>query len=182
MNLEAFISCLFSSCFQYIRDEKRSKLESKSMPCVFLGYCERTKAYRLMCVETKRIIKSRDVVFLEGTKKVEGVHHNRPLPKQVEHVVVDEVVNDDELVKDANPISLKEGSAEGVKGDESTSNSSSEKKFATPQDEGLNVPQQDGRKERPQRQRKEWPHDWWVATKEVERATIAFSEEPLSQP
>ncbi len=84
--------------FAHIPNEKRSKLESKSMPCVFLGYCEGTKAYRLMCVETKRIIKSRDVVFLEGTKKVKGVHHNRPLPKQVEHVVVDEVMNDDELV------------------------------------------------------------------------------------
>jgi hypothetical protein len=55
--------------FAHIPDEKRSKLESKSMPCVFLGYCEGAKAYRLMCVETKRIIKSRDVVFLEGTKK-----------------------------------------------------------------------------------------------------------------
>jgi hypothetical protein len=130
-----------------------------------------------MCVETKRIIKSRDVVFLEGTKKVEGVHHNRPLPKQVKHVV-DEVVNDDELVKDANPIFLNEGLAKGMEGDESTSNSSSEKKIATPQDEGLNVPQQDGRRERPQKQCKEWPCDWWVATKEVERATIAFSEEP----
>ncbi len=46
----------------------------------------------------------------------------------------------------------------------------------TSQDEGLNEPQQDGRRERPQRQRKEWPHDSWVATKEVERATIAFLE------
>jgi hypothetical protein len=40
------------------------------------------------------------------------------------------------------------------------------------QDEGLNEPQQDGPKRRPQRQRKKWPCDWWVATKEVERATI----------
>ncbi len=44
--------------FAHIPNEKRSKLESKSIPCVFLGYCEGTKAYRLMCVETKRIIKS----------------------------------------------------------------------------------------------------------------------------
>ncbi len=42
----------------------------------------------------------------------------------------------------------------------------------------LNEPQQDGRRERPQRQCKEWPCDWWVATKEVEQATIAFSKEP----
>jgi hypothetical protein len=56
--------------FAHIPNEKRSKLESKSMPCVFLGYYEGIKAYRLMCVETKRIIKSRDVVFLKGTKEV----------------------------------------------------------------------------------------------------------------
>jgi hypothetical protein len=120
------------------------------MPCVFLGYCEGTKTYRLMCRKTKRIIKSRDVVFLEGTKEVKGVHDNRPPSKEGEHVV-DEIVNDDELVKDANPISLKERLAEDVEGDEFTSNSSSEEEFATPQDEGLNEPQQDGRRERPQR-------------------------------
>ncbi len=44
--------------FVHIPYEKRRKLESESKPCVFLGYCEGTKAYRLMCVETKRIIKS----------------------------------------------------------------------------------------------------------------------------
>jgi hypothetical protein len=65
-----------------------------------------------------------------------------------------------------------------VEGDESTSNSFLEEAFATTQNEGLNEPQQDGRRERPRRQHKEWPHDWRVATKEVERATIAFSKEP----
>jgi transposase InsO family protein len=132
--------------FTHIPDEKRSKLESKSMPCVFLGYCEGTKAYHLMCVETKRIIKSRDVVFLEGTKEVDGVHDNRLPSKEGKYVVVDEVVNDDEIVKDANLISLKGRPTEGVEGDESTSNSSSEKDFATTQNEGLNEPQQDGRR------------------------------------
>jgi hypothetical protein len=131
-----------------------------------------------MCVETKRIIKSRDVVFLEGIKKVEGVHHNKALSKQVEHVVVDEVVNDDELIKDANLISLRERPTKDVEGDESTSNSFSEEEFVTLQEEGLNEPQQDGRRERPKRQCKKWPCDWWVATKKVEQATIAFLEEP----
>jgi hypothetical protein len=41
----------------------------------------------------------------------------------------------------------------------------------------LNESQQDGRIERPQRQCKEWPRDWWVATKEVKQATIVFSKE-----
>jgi len=127
-----------------------------------------------MCLETKRIIKNRDV-FLERTKEVEGVRDKRPLSNQIEHLVVDEV---DELVKDVNPISLKARPAEDVEGDGSTTNSSSEEEFVSSQDEGLNEPQQDGPRERPQRQRKEWPRDWWVATKEVERATMAFSEEP----
>ena len=51
---------------------------------------------------------------------------------------MNEVVNDDELVKDANHISLKERSTKEVEGDESISNFSLEEEFATPQDEGLN--------------------------------------------
>jgi hypothetical protein len=116
-------------------------------------------------------------MFLEGMEEVKGVHDNKPPSNQVKHVV-NEVVNDDELVNDVNLISLKERPTEDVEGDESTSNSSSKEEFAPPQDESLNEPQQDGRRKRPQRQCKEWPHDWWVATKEVERATIVFSEEP----
>ncbi len=104
------------------------------------------------------------------------VRDNRPPSNQVEYVV-DEVVNDDELVKDANRISLKERLAKDMEGDESTSNFSSEEKFAPLQDEGLNEPQQDGQRKRLQRQHKKWPRDWWVATKKVEQATIAFSKE-----
>ncbi len=147
--------------FAHIPDEKRSKLESKSIPCVFLGYCEGTKAYCLMCLQTKRIIKSRDVVFLEGTEEVESVYDKRPLSNQIEHLVVDE------LAKDVNPISLKARPAEDVEGDESTTNSSSEEEFASSQDEGLNEPQQDGPKERPQRHIRSglviggWPPKRW---------------------
>jgi len=75
--------------FAHVPGEKRTKLKSKSMPCVFLGYYEGTKAYRLMCLETKRIIKSRDVMFIEGTKEIGGVLQ----PKKVENVVVDEIMN-----------------------------------------------------------------------------------------
>ncbi len=71
-------------------------------------------------------------MFLEGTEEIEGVHDNTPPLKQVEHVVVDEVVNDNELVKNAERISLKERLEEDVEGDESTSNSFSEEEFVTP--------------------------------------------------
>ncbi len=33
-------------------------------------------------------------------------------------------------------------------------------------------------RERRQRQRREWLRDWWIATNEVECATVAFLEEP----
>ncbi len=74
--------------FAHVPDEKRTKLESKSMPCVFLGYDKGTKAYRLMCVETKRIVKSRNVVFIEGSKKIGGVLHD----EKEENVIVHEEV------------------------------------------------------------------------------------------
>lgn len=54
-------------CIAYAKvpDEKRTKLDAKGTKCLFLGYCEGTKAYRLMCLETKKILKCRDVVFAE---------------------------------------------------------------------------------------------------------------------
>ncbi len=52
------------------------------------------------------------------------------------------------------------------------------KNLLFPNDNPSCEPSQDVPRERPQRQRREWPRDWWIATKEVERATIAFLEEP----
>jgi hypothetical protein len=48
-----------------VPDSMRGKLDAKGTRCIFLGYCEGTKAYRLMCLDTQKIIKSRDVEFLE---------------------------------------------------------------------------------------------------------------------
>jgi len=71
--------------FTHVPDEKRTKLESKFMPCVFLGYYEGTKAYRLMCLKTKKVIKSRNFMFIEGSKEIGGVLH----PEKVENVIVE---------------------------------------------------------------------------------------------
>jgi len=78
----------------HVPDEKKTKLKSKSMPCVFLGYYEGTKAYCLMCVKTKRIIKSRDAVFIEGSKEIGGVLH---LEKEKNVVVHDGVEGEEPL-------------------------------------------------------------------------------------
>jgi hypothetical protein len=59
-------------CIAYamVPDEKRGKLDAKGTKCLFLGYCEGTKAYRLMCVQSKKIIKCRDVEFMEDNTSV----------------------------------------------------------------------------------------------------------------
>ncbi len=72
---------------------------------------------------------------------------------------------------------LNETRMEGVQS-ESTPSSSSEEEFVVSNDNPSNEPSQDVPRERPQRQRREWPRDWWIATKEVERGTVAFLEEP----
>ena len=54
--------------FAKVPDSQRTKLEAKATKCVFLGYCEGTKTYRLMSLETKKIIRARDVTFCENSK------------------------------------------------------------------------------------------------------------------
>jgi hypothetical protein len=45
------------------------KLELRSKKCIFLGYTDRVKGYRLWCFDPKshKFIVSRDVVFDEST-------------------------------------------------------------------------------------------------------------------
>jgi hypothetical protein len=103
--------------FAHVPDEKRTKLESKS--CL-LGYYEGTKAYHLMCVETKRIIKSRDVVFIEGSKEIGGVLH----PEKEENVVVHEEVEGEEPLTFSRDTPLNETRMEGVQSESTPSSSS----------------------------------------------------------
>lgn len=58
-------------CYAHVHDSQRTKLEAKSKKCIFLGYSEESKAYRLYDPEAKKILTSRDVVFDEGPHPVE---------------------------------------------------------------------------------------------------------------
>jgi len=51
----------------HVPDEKQWKLDAKSVECVFLGFTENRKAYVCMHRPSSRILKSRDVVFDEGS-------------------------------------------------------------------------------------------------------------------
>jgi len=51
--------------YAHIPDNKRTKLDSKSLKCVLLGVSKESKAYRLYDPLTHKIIISRDVIFKE---------------------------------------------------------------------------------------------------------------------
>jgi hypothetical protein len=53
-----------------------------------------------MCVETKRIVKSKNVVFIEGWKDIGGVLH----PKKVEILIMHAIVNKE--VKGEKPLTF----------------------------------------------------------------------------
>ena len=50
--------------FVYVPRDERSKLDSKTKQCIFLGYSNEEFGYKLWDLTTKKII-SRDVVFFE---------------------------------------------------------------------------------------------------------------------
>ena len=45
--------------------ERRTKLDDKAIPCIFLGYGNEEFGYRLWDPNTKKFIRSRDVIFHE---------------------------------------------------------------------------------------------------------------------
>ena len=49
----------------HVPDASRTRWNAKSQKCVFLGYSEESKGYRLYSPTTKKVIISRDVVFEE---------------------------------------------------------------------------------------------------------------------
>lgn len=54
-----------SECYMHVPDQERNKLQPKSTRCIFLGYGEDKKAYKLYDPVAKKIMASRDVVFQE---------------------------------------------------------------------------------------------------------------------
>ena len=52
--------------YAHIPFELRKKLDDRSEKCIFTGYSETTKSYRLYNAISKKLILSRDVKFLEN--------------------------------------------------------------------------------------------------------------------
>lgn len=55
-----------SLCYPWLRPYNSTKLQSKSSPCVFLGYSTNQSAYKCMDVKTSRIYVTRHVQFVEN--------------------------------------------------------------------------------------------------------------------
>eukprot|EP00253_Pinus_taeda_P035879 PITA_35879 len=60
-----------SEAWAHIPDEKRKALEPKSEKCIFVGYSEDVKAYRLIPFKSKNVITRRDVKFDENKSAYE---------------------------------------------------------------------------------------------------------------
>ena len=52
--------------YNHISSELRKKLDDRSEKCIFTGYSETSKAYRLYNPISKKLILSRDIKFLEN--------------------------------------------------------------------------------------------------------------------
>ena len=51
--------------YSHIPDEKRTKLQPKSEKCVFVGYPDDTKGFKLFNIESSKFIRNRNVIFHE---------------------------------------------------------------------------------------------------------------------
>ena len=56
-----------SKTFAHIPKDERRKLDAKSIKCIFIGYCDDHKAYKMFVLSTHKLIASRDVIFHENT-------------------------------------------------------------------------------------------------------------------
>ena len=69
-----------STCYAFIPKEKRNKLGARSGRCIFLGYPDTSKAYRLYDEVNKKFLVSRDVIFLETKKS------DKSIERQLDHL------------------------------------------------------------------------------------------------
>lgn len=114
----------------HVPDQKRIKLDDKSVRCVLLGVSDESKAYRLFDPVSKKIIVSRDVVFEEN----EGWNWNMSSEEMVSDVLEwgdseeerDATENEEEFGAEANENEEAGSNSTNGVGSSSTSSPSSE--------------------------------------------------------
>ena len=63
------------NAFSHIPKDERRKLDAKSIKCMFIGYCDNQKAYKLFDPSTHRLLASRDVVFHENANEGDKINN-----------------------------------------------------------------------------------------------------------
>ena len=64
--MDSHLKVFGCKAFVHVPKEQRSKLDSKSTPCIFIGYGDAKFGYKLWDPKEKKIIRSQDVVFHEN--------------------------------------------------------------------------------------------------------------------
>lgn len=73
--------------YAMVPEEQRGKLNAKDTICLFLRCCKGTKVYKLMCVQAKKIIKSRDILFMKDNMNDINDLEMHPYRKNENHMV-----------------------------------------------------------------------------------------------
>jgi hypothetical protein len=78
--------------YVHVPKENMSKLDKKAEKCIFIGYKDGLKGYKLWNPETKKVVYSRDVVFRE----MKDVVKQEVLPSKEEPEKIEFDLKDDE--------------------------------------------------------------------------------------
>lgn len=62
-----------SKAMVHVPKQNRLKWDHKSNELIFVGYCENTKGYRMYDPDSKKMVISRDVIFIEKTEKTKNI-------------------------------------------------------------------------------------------------------------
>ena len=82
--------------FAHIPKDERRKLDAKSIKCIFIGYCDNQKAYKLFDPSTHRLLASRDVVFHEVENEGDKINNTSVWHDIVDYVKLDTSVEQEQ--------------------------------------------------------------------------------------
>ena len=78
--------------YVHVRKENKSKLEKKAKKCIYIGYTDGLKGYKIWNLETKKVVYSWDVVF----RQIKDVVKQYVLPSKEELEQIEFDLKDDE--------------------------------------------------------------------------------------
>ena len=111
-----FFGCV---AYAHVCDEMRKKLSKKGHKCIFVGYSEDTKAYKLYDPVTRKVIISRDVQFIENESWDGIVDINVNIVSNIDNDDMEEEVVQiphvsQSVVAPLTPMTARHGSAQGT--------------------------------------------------------------------